>query len=91
MKCEPYGLWVVIGNGMKFASTFQFFPSPMPRWDCASGPPGALEKCQCVAWDAIYCAHCEAIRKRMRAPLLTDILSIFFFEEVSDSRRQDMA
>lgn len=74
----------------KFASTFQFFPSPIPRWDCASGPRGALEKCRCVGWDTIYCAHCEAIRKRMRH-LLTDILSIFFFEEVSDSRRQDMA
>ena len=75
---------VVIGSGIelrqKFASTFQFFPSPIPRWDCASGPRGALEKCQCVGWDTIlqYFAHREAIRKSMHAHLWTDMLSILF-------------
>lgn len=59
----------------KFASIFQFFPSPIPRWDCASGPRGAWEKCRCVGCDTIYFAHCRAIRKRMRAHLLTDILT----------------
>ena len=40
----------------------------------------------------LYFAYFEAIRKPMRAHLLTDMLSILFFEEVSNScRRQDMA
>ena len=64
----------------KFASTFQFFPSPIPRWDCASGPGGSLEKCQCVGWDTIlqYFALREAVRKSMHAHLWTDMLSILF-------------
>ena len=84
-----------IGSGVKSLHQLSnnIFSSPIPRWDCASGPRGALEKCRCVCWDTIlqYFAYFEAIRKPMRAHLLTDMLSILFFEDISDSRRQDTA